>query len=277
MFGGILGGYLMHGGVLAALWQPSELVIIIGAGLGSFMVANPVSMQKKAASMVARVFAGSPYGKKFFNSLFKMLFQLFDTAKKKGIAAVEDDIENPKESELFSAFPEIMKEERLMCFLTDTFRTTTMATISVHELDEAMESEYHTIEHEETTPGAAVQEMADAFPGFGIVAAVMGIVVTMQSMGGPVELIGEKVAAALVGTFVGILLCYGVVGPIASSMKSMGSDRLVAYQCIRYAMLNFQAGRPPLLALDAARRILDDHIRPSFNELEELIKGGEGE
>ena len=145
--------------------------------------------------------------------------------------------------------------------------------LSVHELDDLLEAELEAIEHEEEAPGAAIQEMADGFPGFGIVAAVMGIVVTMQAMGGPVEIIGQKVAAALVGTFLGILLCYGFVGPIASTVKYIGHQKVLIITCTKHAILHFHAGRPPLMAIDAARKILPDHERPTFLELEEWIRG----
>ena len=270
----VFGGFTMANGKLMALWQPAEIVIIVGAAVGAFMVANPSSVQKLVATHLHYVIVKQAgFEKDFFMELLQLEYQLFDLLRTKGAAGIEDHIENPENSEIFTAFPRIIAHKRLLHFITDNFRITGMTNITPHELEGLLEQEIHTLEADLKRPGDALQSIADACPGFGIVAAVMGIVITMQSMDGPIGEIGAHVAAALVGTFLGILLCYGIVGPLASAVSYTAQNECLAFDCVKSAMVSCQLGRPPILAVDAGRRVLYDELRPTFLELERWLRG----
>jgi chemotaxis protein MotA len=272
VFGAVIGGYLMEHGKLMVLVQPAELVIIGGAAVGTVLIANPPHVLSQILKGVMGAFGGSKFDKKRYLDTLKMLFDLFNKARKDGLAAVEGDIEEPDKSPVFANFPALMKDHHTRDFICDTLRTATAGAVEPFDIDQMMETDMEVHHHDSARPIAALSTMADALPGLGIVAAVLGVVITMGALGGPPEEIGHKVAAALVGTFLGILLCYGLIGPVASSMAKASEDEHAYYQATRVTLTAFVKGIPPILAVEMGRRAVPGHVRPSFKELEGLCR-----
>ena len=224
----ILGGYLLEKGNVLVLLQPAELLIIAGAAVGTALIANPLQILKKIVGSLSGIFKGSPYSQARYLESLKMLYDLFNHARKDGLAAVEADVEEPAKSKILSAHPSIMSDIHVSQFICDTLRTATSGVVDPFDLDQMMEGDMDCHHHDATEPVNSLSAVADALPGLGIVAAVLGVVITMGSLGGPPEEIGKKVAAALVGTFLGILLCYGFVGPLAANLaKLAGEEKLL--------------------------------------------------
>lgn len=276
VIGSIIGGYLMEHGHLAVLLQPAELVIIGGAALGATLVANPLPVLKGMVGGILSTLKGSPFNKAYYLNNLKMLSEIFTYARKAGLAKLEADIEEPEKSELFKKYPWFVKDHHSLAFLCDTLRMSISGGVDVMALDSLMETDIEIAHKEHHEPVAALQNAADSLPGLGIVAAVLGVVITMGSLGGPPEELGHKVAAALVGTFLGILLCYGFVGPLAANMTKLGDAEGAYRQFLRMGILAFAQGMAPALAVEAARRGIPPHMRPSFKEMEAAIKGGGG-
>ena len=272
VFGAIVGGYLMEKGNLLVLLQPAELIIIGGAALGTVLVGNPPYILKRIVGGVSAVFAGSKFTQKRYLDTLKMLYDLFNLARRSGLAAIETDIEDPSKSKVFTAFPAIMKDHHVRDFICDTLRTASAGTVEPFDIDQMMELDMEVHHHGSSEPVAALATMADSLPGLGIVAAVLGVVITMGALGGPPEEIGHKVAAALVGTFLGILLCYGLMGPIAANMSKTADEEDAYYHVLRVCLMAFIKGLAPILAVEVGRRAVPGHVRPSFQELEKLCR-----
>ena len=272
VFGAIAGGYLMEKGILAVLMQPAELLIIGGAAIGTILIANPRHVLMGIVQGMVGVFAGSKFtGQRYLDSL-KMLYELFNHARRNGMAALETDIEEPEKSKIFSAYPSVLKNHHAVHFICDTMRTACAGVVDPFDMDQMMELDMEVHHHDSFQPVAALTTMADSLPGLGIVAAVLGVVITMGSLGGPPEEIGHKVAAALVGTFLGILLCYGLFGPLASNMAKTADDEKEYLHVLRVSMTAFNKGLPPILAVEVGRRAVPGHVRPLFQELEKLCR-----
>ncbi len=274
VIGAILGGYLMEHGNLKVLIQPAELVIIGGAALGTVLIANPLYILKQIIGGLLGVFGSSKYGKSQYMENLKMLYELFSRARKEGLMALETDSDNPEQSPVFSKYPKFLKDHHALPFVCDTIRMAAGGGIEPFDVDQMIESDMEVHHHDATTPVAALSTMADALPGLGIVAAVLGVVITMGALGGPPEEIGHKVAAALVGTFLGILLCYGFIGPIAANMSKATEEEHAFYQVMRVVIVSFIKGSPPTIAVEYGRRSIPGNVRPTFQELEKYIKGG---
>ena len=272
VFGAVVAGYLMEKGHLLVLLQPAELVIIGGAAAGTVLIANPPQVLKQIAQGIAGVFGGPKFTQQRYLDSLKMLYDLFQRARKEGLTAVEADIEEPEKSKIFTAYPAILNDHHVRDFICDTLRTATSGAVDPFDIDQMMELDMEVHHHESSLPVAALTTMADSLPGLGIVAAVLGVVITMGALGGPPEEIGHKVAAALVGTFLGILLCYGLMGPIASHMARTADEERAYYHVLRVAMSSFIKGIAPVLAVEIARRATPGHVRPSFLELEKLCR-----
>lgn len=272
VFGAIVAGYLMEKGNLLVLLQPAELVIIGGAALGTVLIGNPVHILKKLMSGILGAFGGSQFTQKRYLDTLKMLYDLFNLARRGGLSAIETDIEDPSKSKVFTAYPGIIKDHHVRDFICDTLRTASAGTVEPFDIDQMMELDMEVHHQSLHLPVAALSTMADSLPGLGIVAAVLGVVITMGALGGPPEEIGHKVAAALVGTFLGILLCYGLLGPLASSMSKGADDEHAYYHVLRVAMMAFIKGLAPILAVEVGRRAVPGHVRPSFQELEKLCR-----
>jgi chemotaxis protein MotA len=277
VIGAILGGYLMEHGNLKVLIQPAELVIIGGAALGTVLIANPLHILKKIAGGLLGVFGSSKYGKAQYMENLKMLYELFSRARKEGLMALEADSDNPEQSPVFSKYPKFLKDHHALPFVCDTIRMAAGGGIEPFDVDQMIENDMETHHHDATQPVAALSTMADSLPGLGIVAAVLGVVITMGALGGPPEEIGHKVAAALVGTFLGILLCYGFIGPIAANMMKATEEEHAFYQVMRVIIVSFMKGTPPTVAVEFGRRAIPGNVRPSFQEVEKYIKGGSAE
>jgi len=275
VIGAVVGGYLMEKGNLMVLVQPAELVIIGGAAVGTLLVANPLPVVIKIFTGILGVIGGSKYSKARYLSTLKMLLDLFNYARKAGMAKLEGDIEDPHKSEVLKKYPEFMKDHHAVHFLCDTIRTSLSGIVAPFELDQMMELDMDVHHHEASVPIAALTTVADALPGLGIVAAVLGVVITMGALGGPPEEIGHKVAAALVGTFLGILLCYGFLSPLAANMTKIIDAEAQYYGTLRVAIIGFAKGVAPVIAVEFARRAIPHAFRPSFKECEAASKGGE--
>jgi chemotaxis protein MotA len=274
VIGAIVGGYLMEHGNLRVLIQPAELVIIGGAAIGTVLIANPLSILKKIIGGLVGVFGGSKYSKPKYLEMMKMLYELFSRARKEGLMALEADSDNPEQSPVFSKYPKFLKDHHILHYVCDTVRMAAGGGVEPFDIDQMLELDMDVHHHEAGQPVSALSSMADALPGLGIVAAVLGVVITMGALGGPPEEIGHKVAAALVGTFLGILLCYGFLGPIASNMAKATDEEHSFYHVVRVVIVSFIKGAPPVVAVEFGRRAIPHEVRPTFQELEKYIKGG---
>jgi chemotaxis protein MotA len=274
VLGAVVGGYLMEKGNLLVLLQPAELVIIGGSAVGTLLVANPLPTVIKIFTGLLMVVGGSKYSKVYYLETLRMLLDLFNYARKAGMAKLEGDIEDPAKSEVLKKYPKFLKDHHAVHFLCDTIRTSLSGIVAPFELDQMMELDMEVHHHESNIPILALMTVADALPGLGIVAAVLGVVITMGSLGGPPEEIGHKVAAALVGTFLGILLCYGFFSPLAANMTKIIDAEAQYYQTLRVAIIGFAKGVAPVIAVEFARRAIPHALRPSFKEFETAIKGG---
>ena len=268
VFGAVVGGYLMEHGNLKVLVQPAELLIIGGAGMGTLLIANPLHILKHIAGGLPGVFKGSKFNKQWYLDLLKMMFELFSRARRDGLVALESDTDDPEKSAIFSKYPNFLKDHHLRDFICDTMRLVASNAVEAFELDQMVELDMEIHHHDATAPVAALSTVADALPGLGIVAAVLGVVICMGALGGPPEEIGNKVAAALVGTFLGILMCYGLVGPLASNMAKIAEDEQACLAVLRVSMASFIKGTAPIMAVEVARRAIPGHVRPPFQELE---------
>jgi chemotaxis protein MotA len=273
VIGAILGGFLMEKGPIGALVQPAELLIIGGAAIGTILVANPLPLAIKVFKSALGVLAGSPYTNEFYLECLKMLNDIFMFARKSGMARLEEDVENPEKSTVFSKYPKMTKDPHVMYFVCDTLRTAVAGVVAPHDLDAMLENDIEIHHHESLAPAKALATVSDALPGLGIVAAVLGVVITMRALGGPPEEIGEKVAAALVGTFLGILLSYGFVSPIASNLEKTIDGEGQFYQVLRAGLMAFAKGMAPMIAVEFARRAIPHELRPTFKAMEEACKG----
>jgi chemotaxis protein MotA len=274
VFAAVIGGFLMEKGHMAVLIQPAEVLILGGAAIGTLLTANPMHIIKGVAGGLTGVLKGSPFGKPRYLSTLKMMYQFLNKVRKEGLLSVEMDVEKPSESSIFKNYPEFLKDHHARDFVCDTLRTAITGGVEPFDMDQMMELDMEVHHHAASQPVAALSTVADALPGLGIVAAVLGVVITMGSLGGPPEQIGEKVAAALVGTFLGILMCYGVVGPLASNMSKTADDHNEYLHVLRVLMLSFLKGSAPMIAIELARRAVPSHVRPSFDEMEKSCKGG---
>lgn len=277
VFAAVIGGFLMEHGPLRVLMQPSELVIIGGAAVGTLLVANPMHTLKGIVGGIAVVFKGSKFNKQRYLDALKMMYDLFGRIRRDGPAAVEADIESPAESKFFANYPEFLKDHETRDFVCDTMRMAIMGGVEPYDVDQMVEADIDVHSHELNDSVGALTTVADSLPGLGIVAAVLGVVMTMSALGGPPEEIGKKVAAALVGTFLGILLCYGLVGPLAANLSKLTQEENVYLNVLRVTMIAFMKGTSPLLATEMGRRSVPGHVRPSFEEFEKNCKRTMGE
>ena len=273
VIGAIMGGYLMEHGKLLVLIQPAELVIIGGSALGTLLIANPLPIIIKLLKGFTGVLGGDKYSKDRYLHTLKMLNDLFSRGRKGGISSLEPDVEAPDKSEVFKKYDFVMKDHHVLSFICDTLRMALTGTVSHFDLDQMIELDLEVHHNEVAVPVAALNSVADALPGLGIVAAVLGVVITMGAIGGPPAEIGHKVAAALVGTFLGILLCYGFFGPLAAAMTKINDAEAGYYNCLRTGLIAFVRGAAPILAVEFSRRSIPQSVRPSFKEMETACKG----
>jgi chemotaxis protein MotA len=267
VFGCVAAGYLMEHGNIRVLLQPAELITIGGAAIGTILIANPSHILRQIAGGIGGVFGGSKYTKQAYLDSLKMMYDLLNKARKDGLMALENDVEEPDKSPLFSKGPTVFRNHHVRDFVCDSLRMA-ITGVDAFDLDQMLDLDHEVHHHQASMPTAALSSVADSLPGLGIVAAVLGIVITMGALGGPPEEIGKKVAAALVGTFLGILLCYGLVGPIASNMVKLADDEHAYLYVLRVLIVSFLKGTAPIMAVEVARRAVPGHVRPSFKEVE---------
>ncbi|MCC7497476.1 MAG: flagellar motor stator protein MotA [Bryobacterales bacterium] len=277
VFGAVISGYLLEHGNLKVLIQPAELVIIGGAALGTIFISNPPAVIKAILAGMGSVFGNSRFTKSLYLETLKLLYAVMQKARKGGLASLETDVDEPANSELFAKFPPGKPDHHVRDFVCDTLRMAVTGGPTAFELDQMMELDMDVHHHYSHQPAAALSAVADSLPGLGIVAAVLGVVITMGALGGPPEEIGHKVAAALVGTFLGILLCYGMFGPMAAKMAKAAEEEGHYYHVLRVAMTSFVKGASPLIAIEFARRAVPGLVRPSFGDLEKACRGGGAE
>jgi chemotaxis protein MotA len=273
VFGAVLGGFLIEKGQMAVLVQPAELIIIAGAAGGTLLVANPLRVLQAIVKGLLGVLKGSPFTKARYLSTLKMMYQFLNKVRKEGLLAVEMDVEKPKESAIFKNYPDFLGDHHSLEFVCDTLRTAITGGVEPFDMDQMMELDMEVSHHDSVQPIESLTTVADSLPGLGIVAAVLGVVITMGALGGPPEEIGKHVAAALVGTFLGILLCYGLVGPLAANMRKTADDHNDYLHVLRVLMLAFLKGAAPMIAIELGRRAIPAHARPSFDEMEKNCKG----
>jgi chemotaxis protein MotA len=273
---GIFGGFMGAGGHIAALLQPMELVIIGGGAFGAFIAANTMHGVKHTMGGLASCFKGSKFTRTFYMELLSLLFELLAKARKEGLMSLENDVEEPDNSAIFTKYPTLLANRRLVDFITDYLRIMVGGNLNALEIENLMDSEIETHHHEEMHPSHAVAKLADGMPAFGIVAAVMGVVHTMESLNLPPPELGVLIAHALVGTFLGILLSYGFVSPLATVLEGKAAEATKVYQTVKIVLLSSLNGYAPQVAIEFGRKVLFSTERPSFLELEEEVKNRKG-
>jgi chemotaxis protein MotA len=267
-------GFTLSGGQLLALWHPTEILIICGAAFGAFMISNPLKIVKASFGGAFGMLKGPRYKRADYVDLLKLLYDILVKIRKSGMLAIEGDLEAPDKSELFSQYPRILADHHMVEFITDCLRLMVGGNLDPHELESLLEYELETHHKEAGEPAHAVQRVADALPGFGIVAAVLGIVNTMGALdGASTSEIGHKVASALVGTFLGILVAYGFVGPTATAMEHRAHEEGKAFDVVKMALVASVRGYAPPVAVEFARKLLFTDVRPTFGDLEAHLKG----
>jgi len=272
VIGAVVGGYLMEHGHIRVLMQPAELLIIGGAAVGTLLIGNSPRILKRIVQSFSGIIAGSKFNRARYVDSLKMIFELLNKARKDGLVALESDIEEPTKSEILNRYPLFLNDHHARDFVCDTLRMAITGNLDPFDVDQMMELDMEVRHQEANDSIGALTTMAESLPGLGIVAAVLGVVITMGSLGGPPEQIGEKVAAALVGTFLGILLCYGFVGPLASNLAKLAEEERAYYHVLRVAIVAYIKGTPPIMAVETARRAVPTHVRPSFLEVEQACK-----
>ena len=269
----IFGGFALAGGHLAALFQPLELLMIGGGAAGAFFVGNNSKAIKATLKALPTVFKGSKYTRALYMDIMALLYELLTKIRKEGLMSVESDVDSPENSPLFAKYPAVMADRHIVEFLTDYLRLMVSGSMNAFEIENLMDNEIETHHHEGEIPSHVIAKIGDGLPAFGIIAAVMGVVHTMESVGLPPAELGILIAHALVGTFLGILLAYGFVGPLASLLEQKLHESTKMLQCIKVTLLASINGYAPAIAVEFGRKVLFSTERPSFSELEEHVKG----
>ena len=269
----VLGGFAIEGGPFLVLMQYAEALIIVGASIGMLLISTPSKLIGKIIKRLTGLFSGSKITKETYLDLLKLMYDLFQMEKKDGMVGLEKHIEEPEESEVFKKYPDLLNNHHVMDFFTDTMRLMIVGGSEPHDIEGLMDADIETHHIESSKPGMILQKIGDSLPGIGIVAAVLGIVITMQAIDGPPAEIGHKVAAALVGTFLGILLSYGFVQPMATNIDIATEEEGRMFEAIKAGLVAFAKGMKPLIAVEFARRTIFQDYRPSFNEMEQHMRG----
>lgn len=268
----IFGGFVLAGGTLGALYQPFEFMIIAGGAAGGFIIANPGTVIRDVLKALPTLLKGPRYKKQDYMDLLSLMYALFTKARKEGLMSLEGDVDEPEQSELFKNYPKVMADHHALDFITDYLRLMVGGSMNPFELENLMDLELETHHQQAHQPGHAVGIAAESLPGFGIVAAVMGVVITMGHMGEAPEVLGHHIAAALVGTFLGVLLCYGFVGPMGQALEHRAKEGSKYLECIKTCILATLNGYTPQIAVEFGRKALPPEVRPGFLELEDHVK-----
>ena len=263
---------MLEGGQPQSLWHPAEIVIICGAAFGSLVVMAPGSVILKLGKGFISALAGSPYNKRYVIELLCALYKLCMVWRRDGIVALEDHITKPEASDLFVKFPLFLKQKEILAFVCGGLRPLVDGQVKPDQIEQLLELEIEAFEEEGHAPVSVLQKVGDSMPGFGIVAAVLGIILTMGAINGPIETVGYKVAAALVGTFLGILVAYGYINPMSANLEFAVARQITCMRAIRYALVGFAKGASPMLSIEIARRSLPEYLKPDADELEGILK-----
>jgi chemotaxis protein MotA len=272
VIGALMGGYLGAGGHIGVLIQPFELLIIFGGAMGAFVVSNNPKVLKASISALGSTLKGSKYNKELYLETLTLLYKTFTKIRQNGLLSIENDIEVPAESELFKAAPKVLADHHAVEFITDYLRLMASGSLDVHQIDNLMDVDIETHHEEGHLPISALQRLADGLPAFGIIAAVMGVVHTMESVDKPPSELGQLIAAALVGTFLGILLSYGFIGPLTGLLEQKLAESTKYYQSIKAGLIAAMNGYAPPTAVEFARKAMFSSERPHFTALEEHLK-----
>jgi chemotaxis protein MotA len=272
VIGMILGGYLMEHGNLSVLIQPAELVIIGGAAVGAFFISNPQKTAIGALKKVGGIFTAKTRAKSYYLEVLLLFNELLVVARKDGLLSLEEDINHPEKSKIFAKYPGVTKDHHVLDFMCDNFKIYISASPEPHVFENLMEIDMEALHKDEESYPKAITNMADSLPGLGIVAAVLGIVITMGKISEPPEILGHSIGAALVGTFLGILGCYGFLGPIATHLEHLNHDKAIVFDVIKAALIAFSHNWHPSLVVEAARRAIPAGARPSYSEMEGALK-----
>ena len=271
ILGAVIGGFVFAGGNVASLWQPAEFLIIFGAGFGALIVGNTRYTLREMLAQVKGVFGAGQDQKELYRELLLLMHELLDIAKLKGARELDEHVETPHSSSVFLSHPMVLENEELVAFVCDNLRLLGMGKVSAHDFDSLLEQEIYTMAQQKLKPSTALANIAEAMPGFGILAAVGGIVITMQHLDGSMTEIGLHIAAALVGTFIGIFGCYCVFHPISSGMETYAKKQVALLECAKAIMVAYANGHVALVATDSGRRLINQELKPSFTEMEQWI------
>ncbi|MEJ5300388.1 MAG: flagellar motor stator protein MotA [Thermodesulforhabdaceae bacterium] len=272
VFVAVVGGYLFAHGNLHVLFQPAEVIIIFGAATGALLISSPPPVFRAVVKTFPKIFSYKGFAKQDYVDLMVLLFKLFQKMRKEGLISVEEEIDNPEKSKIFSAHPQVLKNHHAINFICDSIRIVITSNMPGHELENILERDIEIIHHELLLPAHTISRIADSLPGLGIVAAVLGVVITMGKIDQPPTVLGHHIGAALVGTFLGVLACYGFVGPMAATMEHMARDQKEYLEVIKAALVSYVDGAAPQVAIEVGRRTVPGDFRPSFIELEEQLK-----
>jgi len=272
VFSAVIGGYLMENGNLSVLFQPAEFVIIFGAATGALIISSPGGVLRGIISNLSKVFSSDAATKEDYMELLMLLNQIFWKTRKEGLLALETDVDNPMNSDIFKNYPKITSNPQTLGFICDNLRVMISASMPAYELENLLDMDIEALNHSKLVPAQSIAKVADGLPGLGIVAAVMGVVLTMEKISEPPAVLGECIGAALVGTFLGVLTCYGFVGPIATNLEHKAKDKEIYFNVIKSALVSFQGGVAPQITIETARRTIPSDERPTFTEVEEAIK-----
>ncbi|MDR3570005.1 MAG: flagellar motor stator protein MotA [Syntrophobacteraceae bacterium] len=272
VIGAILTGYLNEHGSISLLIQPNEYIIIFGAALGGFVIASPLKVIKAVMAGLGRMLKSRAFSREDYLDALVLLSDIFYKIRKEGLVSIESDLDNPEKSPIFKSHEAFIKNHHALAFLTDTLRTLTITDIEAHEMADLLDFEIEAHHEEALIPSKSIANVADSLPGLGIVAAVLGIVLTMKKIDSPPAVLGECIGAALVGTFTGVLACYGFVGPAAKNLENIASEDKEFLTVIKAGLLAFIGTPSPQVAIEFARRAVPGELRPTFLELEEVVK-----
>jgi chemotaxis protein MotA len=272
VLGSVIAGYLMEHGNLSVLVQPAELVIIGGAAMGGLIIASPMKVIIRIFKSILVALAGKSYSKADYMDALLMLGEIFSKIRKEGLVSIETDVDNPQESKIFSNHPKFMKNHHAVDLVTDTLRTVMTTSLSSYELEAMLDNEIEAHHEAASAPAKSLGTTADALPGLGIVAAVLGVVLTMGKMKEPPEILGASIGAALVGTFLGVLLCYGFVGPLSKNLEVIVAEDTEYLNMLKVGLVSFIGGAAPQIAVEFARRAIPGSVKPNFIEVEEALR-----
>jgi chemotaxis protein MotA len=272
VLGAVLGGYSMEHGNFHVLFQPAEVVIIFGAAIGSLIISSPPKVLTNVLKNAGKVISAKSYSKKDYLEVLSLLYNIFSKMRKEGLIAIENDIEKPEDSPIFKKYKSVLSNHHALHFICDNLKVIISANISPFDLENIMDLESETHHNEALIPANSITNVADALPGLGIVAAVLGVVLTMGKISEPPEVLGHSIGAALVGTFLGVLMCYGFVGPMGKNLEHTANEDMVLFNVIKTALVSFVGGAAPQIAVEFGRRAIPSASKPTFNELEDSLR-----